>query len=90
MIQLDDEQYWLYATVDPDSNDLLHTKLEPTRTNMIADQFLRNSAKNTMPMTRSFSLMARFHFSEPVANMASILDTNNIKIGTASNVSFVR
>ena len=39
MIQLDDEQYWLYAAVDPDSNDLLHTKLEPTRTNMIADQF---------------------------------------------------
>jgi len=39
MIQLDDEQYWLYAAVDPESNDLLHTKLEPTRTNVIADQF---------------------------------------------------
>jgi transposase-like protein len=30
VIQLDDQQYWLYAAVDPDSNDLLHTKLEPT------------------------------------------------------------
>ena len=39
VIQLDDEQYWLYAAVDPDSKDLLHTKLEPTRTNVIADQF---------------------------------------------------
>ncbi|TKX81264.1 IS6 family transposase [Halorubrum sp. SD626R] len=39
VIQLDNEQYWLYAAVDPDSNDLLHTKLEPTRTNVIADQF---------------------------------------------------
>ena len=39
VIQLDDEQYWLYAAVDPESNDLLHTKLEPTRTNVIADQF---------------------------------------------------
>ena len=39
VIQLDDEQYWLYAAVNPDSNDLLHTKLEPTRTNVIADQF---------------------------------------------------
>nr|WP_321167757.1 IS6 family transposase [Halorubrum aquaticum] len=39
VIQLDDEQYWLYAAVDPDSNDLLYTKLEPTRTNVIADQF---------------------------------------------------
>ena len=39
VIQLDDEQYWLYAAVDPDSNDLLHTKLEPRRTNVVADQF---------------------------------------------------
>ncbi|MFA9516106.1 IS6 family transposase [Halopenitus sp. H-Gu1] len=39
VIQLDDEQYWLYAAVDPDSNDLLHTQLEPTRTNVIADRF---------------------------------------------------
>jgi len=39
VIQLNDEQYWLYAAVDPNSNDLLHTKLEPTRTNVIADQF---------------------------------------------------
>ena len=39
MIQLDDEQYWLYAAVDLNSNDLLCTKLEPTRTNVIADQF---------------------------------------------------
>ena len=39
VIQLDDEQYWLYAAVDPDSNDLLYTKLEPTRTKVIADPF---------------------------------------------------
>ena len=39
MIQLDDEQYWLYAAVDPQSNDLLHTTLETTRNNVIADQF---------------------------------------------------
>jgi transposase-like protein len=38
VIQLDDEQYWLYAAVDTDSNDLLHTKLEPTRTDVIVDQ----------------------------------------------------
>ena len=39
VIQLDDEQYWLYAAVDPGSNDLLHTRLEPTRNNAIADRF---------------------------------------------------
>jgi transposase-like protein len=45
VIQLDDEHYWLYAAVDPDSNDLLHTKLEPTRTNVIADQFFAELRK---------------------------------------------
>ena len=39
MIQLDGEQYWLYAAVDPESNDLLHTKLEPARNNAFADLF---------------------------------------------------
>lgn len=39
VIQLDDEHYWLYAAVDADSNELLHTKLEPTRNNALAHKF---------------------------------------------------
>ena len=39
VIQLDDQQYWLYAAVDPETNDLLHTKLEPTRNNALTDRF---------------------------------------------------
>jgi len=39
VIQLDDQRYWLYAAVDPETNELLHTKLEPTRTNVIAHAF---------------------------------------------------
>jgi len=39
VIQLNDEYYWLYAAVDPQTNELLHTKLEPTRTNVIAHAF---------------------------------------------------
>jgi len=34
--------------------------------------------------------MVRFLFIEHVKNMASILDTNDMETGTASNVSFVR
>ena len=41
VIRLDDEQYWLYAAVDPESNDLLHTKLEPTRNKVIASTFFQ-------------------------------------------------
>jgi len=40
VIQLNDEQYWLYAAVDPDTNDLLHTQLEPTTNTGLAQRFL--------------------------------------------------
>ena len=39
VIRLNDDQYWLYAAVDPETNELLHTKLEPTRTNVLAHAF---------------------------------------------------
>ena len=40
VVRIDDEQYWLYAAVGPDSNEVLHTKLETTRTNAFAEIFL--------------------------------------------------
>jgi transposase-like protein len=40
VIQLNDEQYWLYAAVDPHTNELLHTKLEPTTNKVLAHSFL--------------------------------------------------
>ncbi|MDL0121110.1 IS6 family transposase [Halobacterium salinarum] len=36
VIRLNNEQYWLYAAVDPETNNLPHTKLEPTRTNVMS------------------------------------------------------
>ena len=40
VIQLNDEQYWLYAAGDAETNELRHTTLELTRNTMIAQQFL--------------------------------------------------
>ena len=40
VIQLNDEQYWLYAAVDPEINELLHTKHEPTTTKVLAQSVL--------------------------------------------------
>ena len=40
VIQLNDEKYWLYAAVDPETNKLLHTTLEPTTTKVLAHSFL--------------------------------------------------
>jgi putative transposase len=46
VIQLDDEQYWLYAAVDPKTNELLYTKLEPTTTKVLAHSFLTKLSEN--------------------------------------------
>ncbi|PHQ40710.1 IS6 family transposase [Halorubrum sp. C191] len=40
VIRLNDQQYWLYAAVDPETSELLHTKLEPTTTKVLAHSFL--------------------------------------------------
>ena len=89
-IQLDDEQYWLYAAVDQESNNLLHTKLEPTRNNAFVDLFFAELCEKHNVDDAIFSLMAQLHFSELVRNTISILDTNDMEIGTVSNVSFMK
>ncbi|MFC6727049.1 IS6 family transposase [Natronoarchaeum mannanilyticum] len=40
VIQLNDEQFWLYAAVDPETNRLLHVKLAPTRNQAITEMYL--------------------------------------------------
>ena len=45
VIRLNDEQYWLYAAVDPETNDLLYTKLETTTTKVLAHSFLTELAE---------------------------------------------
>jgi transposase-like protein len=39
VIQLDDERYRLYAAIDPKTNELLQTALEPTRTTVLVYGF---------------------------------------------------
>ena len=40
VIRLNDEQYWLYAAIDPETNELVYTKLKPTTTKVLAYSFL--------------------------------------------------
>ncbi|WP_317175747.1 IS6 family transposase [Halomontanus rarus] len=46
VIRLNDEQYWLYTAVDPESNDLLHTTFEPTRNKFVASTFSTECREN--------------------------------------------
>ena len=58
VIQLNDERYWLYAAVDPEANGLLHTKLEPTRTNVLAHAFFAELREKHALKPLCFSSMA--------------------------------
>lgn len=40
VIQLNDQRYWLYAAVDPETNEFLHVRLFPTRTTVLTKQFV--------------------------------------------------
>ena len=59
MIRIDDKRYWLYATADPKSNGLLHTKLEPTKRTLFHTRSLPSYERNTTLMTPYFSLTVR-------------------------------
>jgi putative transposase len=45
VIRLNDEQYWLYAAVDPKTNEVLHTALEPTTNSVFAHVFVAELRK---------------------------------------------
>ncbi len=79
MIRLNNEQYWLYTAVDPETNELLHTTLEPTTNKVLSHSFLTELAENMMWKRLCFSLMVHTHYKMRVINMASISDTNTWK-----------
>jgi Transposase and inactivated derivatives len=91
VIQLNDEQYWLYAAVDPETNELLHTKLRPTTTKVLAHSFLtelteKHDVSDAVFLVRWLAFVTKLH----VTDRDSILDTKNMEIGTLSNVYLER
>ena len=84
------EDGWLYAGVDSESNDLLHKQFEPTINNVLADRFFA-SLRDKHDIDDATVLVDRsVSFQRACRKMTSILDTNDMEIGTASNVFFVR
>lgn len=41
VIRINGQQFWLYAAVDPDTNDILHARLFTTTTTALTQRFLR-------------------------------------------------
>lgn len=40
VIQVTDQRYWLYAAVDPDTNEFLHVRLYPAHMTALTEMFL--------------------------------------------------
>jgi transposase-like protein len=61
VIGLNDEQYWLYTAVDPETSKLLHTTLETTTNKAISHALFAELRENTTLTTPCFSFMVRIH-----------------------------
>jgi hypothetical protein len=76
VIQLNDEQYWLYAAVNPETNELLHTSLEPTTNTVIAQTFLAEIDEKHDCLKLCFSLMAHTRYKLRVTKEVTISNMN--------------
>ena len=76
VIRLNDEQYWLYAAVGRKTNELLHTKREPTTTKVLAQSFLTGLSEkhdvSDVPRNRRFLVCERD--AERLVNAVFLVD----------------
>jgi hypothetical protein len=89
VIQLNDERYWLYAAVDPDTNRLLHVRLYPTKPRS-SRCFYRNYVRNIRSTTWSFSSTVYRGCRRPVTDTGYDSSMLHMGSGMPSNVSFAR
>jgi len=60
VIQVNDERRWLYAAVDPETNEFLHARLFPTRTTQLTMLFLQE-LQQIVPVTQATILVDDAH-----------------------------
>ncbi len=88
VLQLNDEWFWLYAAVDPETNRLLHVKLSPTRNIAITAIFLAELCEKHLVDNALFLVDSARGCKRRFTDTASITNVKNMVIGTALNVSF--
>jgi putative transposase len=69
VIQLNDERYWLYAAVDPNTNELLHVRLFPTRTTERTLLFLRELREKQQVSQATFLVDDAHHLKAALARL---------------------
>ena len=88
MIQLDDERYWLYAAVDHEINELLHTALELTTNDGISHAFFAELREKHDTDDVVFLINDSHPLKYACRRHSLDFRYNVTEIGIASNVSF--
>lgn len=86
VIQLNNQQYWLYAAVDPDTNELLHKRLEPTTKNILARSFLAELAEKHGVVDAVFLIDGFQSLRDSCQRHGLDSDTKNMESATQPNV----
>ncbi|WP_311174016.1 IS6 family transposase [Halobellus ordinarius] len=69
VIRINDQQFWLYAAVDPDTNDLLHLRLFSTTTTALTEIFLRELRQKHDVESAVFLVDGAQHFQTALARV---------------------
>ena len=87
VIQFNDQGYWLYAAVDPDTNRLLNVRLYPTRATALTEMFPAELKEKHFVDDAPFWSTERLGCRRPVTVTASDSSTTPTGIGIASKAS---
>ena len=69
MIRINDERHWLYAAVDPNTNEFLHVRLFQTRTTQLAVLFLRELSEKQQAEQVTFLVDQAHHLKAALARL---------------------
>ena len=88
MIRINDQQFWLYAAADPQTNELFHARLFAVTTSLSRTFSHANCGRNTISKRPYFSLVmpnaSKLHCNDLGSDFGYVAT----KIGTVSNASF--
>ena len=86
VIRLNDEQYWLYAAIGSEINEVLHTKLESTTTKVLARSFLTELSEGHGVGDVVFLVDGSYLLQDACQRHGFDFRYENIEIGMLSNI----
>jgi len=87
VIQVNDERHWLYAAVNPTTNEILHVRLFQTRTTQLTVLFLRELRKQQQVEQATFLVDGATHLASALGRLG--LDFRYEKHGNRNSVERV-